>query len=113
MQTESELESCLQAIVLGTDVPDISTATLQAAFQLLDRHDVVFGPALDGGYYLVGLKQPHKEVFTGVPWSSDQTLRHSVSRAQEAGLSVAPRESLPCLRDIDTRKVCSCLLHFS
>jgi rSAM/selenodomain-associated transferase 1 len=49
---------CAKAIVVGTDVPDLSAAHVDAAAAALDDHDVVFGPAVDGGYYLLGVRRP-------------------------------------------------------
>jgi rSAM/selenodomain-associated transferase 1 len=48
---------CEKAIVVGTDVPDLKSAHIDAAARALDEHDVVFGPAVDGGYYLVGVRR--------------------------------------------------------
>jgi glycosyltransferase A (GT-A) superfamily protein (DUF2064 family) len=59
---------------------------------------VVFGPATDGGYYLVGLKRPEEAVFTGVEWSTVTTLTESVAKAEAAGLRVGYADTLS---DID------------
>jgi glycosyltransferase A (GT-A) superfamily protein (DUF2064 family) len=48
---------CEKAIVVGTDIPDVAAAHVDAAVRALDAHDVVFGPAADGGYYLLGVKR--------------------------------------------------------
>lgn len=50
-------------VLIGTDVPEIKQADLDYAFRLLDVHDIVLGPTQDGGYYLVGMKKPVREVF--------------------------------------------------
>ena len=50
-------------MLIGTDVPEIKQADLDYAFRLLDVHDIVLGPTQDGGYYLVGMKKPVREVF--------------------------------------------------
>lgn len=55
-----DYESC---VLIGTDVPEIKQADLDYAFRLLDVHDIVLGPTQDGGYYLVGMKKPVREVF--------------------------------------------------
>lgn len=88
-----------KAVVVGVDIPGLTQAIVMEAFGLLDERDVVFGPATDGGYYLVGMKAPCGEVFEGVQWSSDETLGQSVERASALGLSVA---LLQPLDDIDT-----------
>src|SRR4029077_19526241 len=52
-----------QVIIVGTDVPTLPLSVYQEAFAILGRSDVVLGPALDGGYYLIGLKQPTEKLF--------------------------------------------------
>jgi uncharacterized protein len=77
-----------QVIIVGTDVPTLPLSVYQEAFAMLGRSDVVLGPALDGGYYLIGLKQPAEKLFTGVPWSADQVLAVTQQQAKQLGLSV-------------------------
>lgn len=88
-----------RAALVGADIPDLSSAIILKAFTLLSSDDIVYGPAKDGGYYLVGMRKPIKEVFEDVPWSSDQTLNRSIERAGQSGYSVALTEMLS---DIDT-----------
>ena len=66
---------------------------------MLDSSDVVLGPALDGGYYLIGLKQPAEKLFIGVPWSTDQVLAVTQQQAKTLGLSVGLTTTW---RDVDT-----------
>lgn len=62
-------------IVIGTDSPQIRGADIAAAFKALGRHDVVFGPASDGGFWLMGTSRPVSETaFENVRWSSQHTL---------------------------------------
>ena len=84
---------------IGTDCVDLSTATFEATWERLTEVEVVFGPSQDGGYYLVGLKEPRAEVFREVPWSSGETLKASLAAAEAAGMRVALLEEL---RDVDT-----------
>jgi rSAM/selenodomain-associated transferase 1 len=86
-------------IIVGTDVPTLPLSVYQEAFTMLGRSDVVLGPALDGGYYLIGLKQPAEQLFTGVPWSTDQVLTVTQQQAKALGLSV---ELTTAWRDVDT-----------
>jgi len=72
---------------------------LETAFARLDRADAVFGPAADGGYYLVGMKRPIPELFEGIRWSSPATLSATLARAAAAGVSVAVLDER---RDVDT-----------
>lgn len=95
---ETALSEAPRACVVGTDAPDLDQVLVRNALALLADHDVVFGPARDGGYYLVGLRRPAPELFRHVPWSTDQVLEKSLEAAARAGLSVA---TLPMLSDVD------------
>ena len=88
-----------KAIIMASDVPDLSTDIMNDAVSALDNHDLVIGPCNDGGYYLIGMKQPHGELFKGISWSTDKVLEQTLTIAGEQGLSVF---SLITLRDIDT-----------
>jgi len=78
-----------QALVVGTDIPGIDQDTVGRAFTALDEHDVVVGPAVDGGYYLVGLVRPCPDLFEEIPWSTSRVLSDTLDRARSIGLSVA------------------------
>lgn len=86
-------------IIVGTDVPTLPLSVYHEALTILGRSDVVLGPALDGGYYLIGLKQPAEQLFAGVPWSTDQVLAVTQQKAKALGLSV---ELTTAWRDVDT-----------
>ncbi len=88
-------------VIIGTDAPDVDAHLMQEALRALHAHDVVFGPAFDGGYYLVGARRPVPELFREVPWSSPDTLAASLAKAAAAGYTVA---MLPPLTDIDTEE---------
>ena len=88
-----------KASLIGADIPDLSIDIVQHSFDLLSDKDIVFGPAQDGGYYLVGMRRLVKEIFQNVPWSSDVTLQKSVKQADRYGYSVGFTQML-C--DIDT-----------
>ncbi|NRB16902.1 MAG: glycosyltransferase [Rhodobacteraceae bacterium] len=86
--------------LIGADIPDISRRHIIRAFTALGNHDAAFGPALDGGYWLVGLKHPHRQphcIFTDVRWSSEHALSDSL--ASLPGYRIALTDSL---RDVDT-----------
>lgn len=85
-----------RAVLVGSDVPGLSRARLAEAFEALHMHDLVLGPSLDGGYYLIGLRESRPGLFEGVEWSSPRVLEQTLARA--AGLSV---HRLPLLRDLD------------
>ena len=88
-----------RVVIIGTDCPDISTDLLTTAFAQLTDHDVVVGPAADGGYYLLGLRRFVPELFADIAWSTAQVLPQTLQRCQRVGLSVA---QLPVLSDLDT-----------
>jgi len=85
-------------VVVGTDAPELSPALIAAAFARLASHDLVLGPTLDGGYYLVGLGRRAPEIFHGIPWGTDQVLARTLERAGGAGLTTA---LLDPLSDVD------------
>ncbi|MEQ9225724.1 MAG: TIGR04282 family arsenosugar biosynthesis glycosyltransferase [Parvibaculum sp.] len=88
-------------VIVGADIPGIGAGHIAAAFAALGRHDAVFGPAEDGGYWLVGLKRRPRvhDIFEGVRWSSAETLADTVENVRMRKMSVAMLERLP---DIDT-----------
>lgn len=89
-------------VVIGTDVPTLTPGRLAAAFGALAAgHDVVFGPALDGGYYLAGLSRPLPGLFALDPalWGGGTVLAASLAAARRLGLRAG---LLPALRDLDT-----------
>jgi rSAM/selenodomain-associated transferase 1 len=87
--------------IIGTDSPDLPSEYIMKAFALLEQEqtDVVFGPAEDGGYYLLALKRVWEELFTELPWSSSRLLAASVTRADSLRLGSS---LLPVWYDIDT-----------
>lgn len=88
-----------KAALVGVDIPDLTASIVLNAFDALADNDLVYGPATDGGYYLVGMSRLIKEVFESVPWSSVRTLRKSLDQAITFGYSVGFTEMLS---DIDT-----------
>ncbi|OGR90625.1 MAG: hypothetical protein A3J74_05855 [Elusimicrobia bacterium RIFCSPHIGHO2_02_FULL_57_9] len=88
-----------KAVAIGSDTPHIAPTAIERAFSLLERADVVLGPAADGGYYLIGLKEPHDFLFQEISWSTVNVLRQTLERAKQRGLKVV---MLPTLFDVDT-----------
>jgi rSAM/selenodomain-associated transferase 1 len=86
-------------LIVGTDVPSLPLKHYQEALGLLDTHDLVLGPALDGGYYLIGLNKPTPALFENIPWSTDRVLSLTREKADSLGVRTA---LLPAWRDIDT-----------
>ena len=87
------------AIIVGSDIPAIRPTQIADAFRQLGRADAVFGPATDGGYWLVGLKRSPKRLtpFARVPWSTEHAL--DATCANLKGRSVAFAATLG---DVDT-----------
>jgi hypothetical protein len=88
-----------RAVVIGADCPDLDAAYLDAAFGSLAAHDLVLGPARDGGYTLIGLKRAAPGLFRGVAWSTGAVLEQTLERARSLALGVARLEPL---EDLDT-----------
>ena len=86
-------------LIIGTDCPWLKKEHLEEAFKSLDSHKVVFGPAMDGGYYLLGMKEPRPELFSGIPWSTDKVLQLSIEKLQSQGVSFDFTDQLS---DVDT-----------
>ena len=87
-----------RVILIGSDCPGVTTQLLEEAFEALRTHEVVIGPAHDGGYYLIGLRHRQPALFTDMPWSTAQVLEETLARTQEGGLST---HQLPALSDVD------------
>jgi len=88
-----------KAVLIGTDVPEITGEMVTRAFRLLEFEDAVIGPAEDGGYYLLGLKKPESLLFDDIEWGSDSVYKRTVERIEKLDLSY---KSLDTLRDVDT-----------
>ena len=88
-----------KAVIIGSDCPDVTDELIKKAFQSLDKADLVIGPSLDGGYYLLGMKKHHPELFTGIEWSEITVFETTVRKAKNSGLNIS---ELPALNDIDT-----------
>ena len=85
--------------IIGGDIPGIRAAHIARAFKALGRNEAVFGPAPDGGYWLVGLKrvQVPATLFQGVRWSSEHALADTIQSLGGARVVLVDR-----LRDVDT-----------
>ena len=88
------------ALLVGMDTPQLAPALLADALARLAHPDVdaVLGPALDGGYWAIGLEHADRRLFSGIPMSSERTFAAQVSRLRSAGLRV---RLLAPLRDVD------------
>jgi uncharacterized protein len=88
-----------RAVLIGSDIPRLSSFHVRQALAALESHDLVLGPAHDGGYYLVGLARLLPELFTAIPWSTSGVLATTLERARALGLRVSQLEELT---DLDT-----------
>ena len=87
------------AILVNGDSPTLPSSIVRAAIDAVRGDDaVVLSPAIDGGYTLIGLSQPHAQIFADIPWSTPDVYRVTVERANEIGLPVV---NVPCWYDVD------------
>lgn len=87
-----------KVVLTGADIPALDAAIITEAFTALDHADIVIGPAADGGYYLIGMKEPHGEIFRSIPWSTERVLETTTRRIRA---SVLRCSELITLSDID------------
>jgi uncharacterized protein len=74
-------------LISGADCPAVDAAYLESAIRCLDEGaDVVLGPAEDGGYVLVGMREPHQAMFEGIAWGTDQVMVQTQQRLRDAGV---------------------------
>ena len=94
-------EGYAAVLLIDSDTPTLPTGFLRRALDLVatPRIDLVLGPSEDGGYYLIGLRAPHRELFEAIAWSTAQVLPETVRRAEAKGLEAA---RLPPWFDVDT-----------
>jgi rSAM/selenodomain-associated transferase 1 len=78
-----------RAVVIGSDSPDLPLTHVKRAFRLLKHRDVVLGPAMDGGYYLLGLRANTPALFQDIPWGTAAVFARTVDAVRAAGLSLA------------------------
>lgn len=90
-----------EVVLIGSDSPDLPSSIIQKAFATLSEADAVIGPAVDGGYYLIGFKRSSflPEAFTGFEWSTDKVFSATVSKIESSGMRVC---ALQKWGDVDT-----------
>jgi rSAM/selenodomain-associated transferase 1 len=91
-------DGCDRVVIIGTDCPGLNADFMQQAFDLLHSHDLVIGPAIDGGYYTIGMRYFISELFTDISWGTAQVFHQTVEIAKKLDLSIA---YLPPLADVD------------
>ena len=99
LATKSAFEAGAQrVVVIGTDCPSLTSSDLRTAFEQLEAHDIVIGPAQDGGYYLIGLNAERAPLFADIDWSTSQVLEQTLQKTRKLGLRVHQLRMLP---DVD------------
>lgn len=88
-----------RVVLIGSDSPTLPREFVERAFDALAGRDCVLGPATDGGYVLVGLREPRPALFEGIAWSGPQVLRQTVQRCTDSGASL---HLLPAWYDVDS-----------
>ena len=90
-----------RAVLIGSDCPDLPEATLKQAFTELEKTEAVIGPAVDGGYWLIGFQSPsfYAPVFEGISWSTETVFTETMKKFSQRKINVAV---LPKWMDIDT-----------
>ena len=87
-----------EVVIIGIDCPNLSAEVLAQAFEKIHNCDLLLGPAVDGGYYLIGLKRAIGELFINIDWGTAKVLQQTVDIAQQLNLSVG---YLATLADVD------------
>lgn len=85
-------------VIIGSDCPYVQTSDIREAWKQLDSHDAVVGPAIDGGYWLIGMKEFRPELLENISWSTNQVLGQTLKRCKERQLKV---HLLRILEDVD------------
>ncbi|MCL6523990.1 MAG: TIGR04282 family arsenosugar biosynthesis glycosyltransferase [Thermoflavifilum sp.] len=87
-----------RVVIIGSDCALLNATHIHDAYRYLQAQDVVIGPALDGGYYLMGLRKPIPELFEAIPWSTPEVLKYTLAQIYFLNLSYVLLEPLP---DVD------------
>jgi len=86
-----------KVVIVGSDLFDLKSAHIENAFKALENHNLVIGPSLDGGYYLLGMKVLHPAVFKNKQWGTDSVLETTLKNLEQENVKL-----LEALNDIDT-----------
>jgi uncharacterized protein len=92
------LQHARSAVIVGSDIAQLSAEIINQAFEELETNDFVIGPAIDGGYYLLGMKAWYPALFEGIPWSTPTVCADTIKAMENLGKSYALS---PTLSDID------------
>lgn len=95
---DEAFDSNNKVVLIGSDCYELTSKVIESSFVMLDDHDIVVGPAKDGGFYLLGMKEYFPQLFQDKVYSTDSVLKDLLETAEELELSVY---QLPTLSDID------------
>ncbi len=90
-----------KAVIIGSDCANLTATIVRSAYKQLETNDFVIGPAIDGGYYLLGMKQFSPEIFANITWSTEQVLSQTIAIIEQQR---KPYALLPMLSDIDNEE---------
>jgi len=93
-----------KVVIIGSDCPQISETIINEAFEQLEKHDIVYGPSNDGGYYLKAMKQVHSFLFDDLPWSQPQLLAEIEKRITNNQLKYSKLKELFDVDNIEDYK---------
>ena len=80
-------------IIIGSDLYDIETKDLEQAFKVLNNHEIVIGPAEDGGYYLLGMKQLHPKLFKNKNWGTATVLQDTINELKKSNYKLLEKRN--------------------
>ena len=90
-------DSYEKVVIVGSDLFDLNPTHIKNAFTALENHEVVLGPSLDGGYYLLGMKKTHPALFKNKQWGTETVLESTLKNLNQQNVKL-----LEALNDIDT-----------
>jgi len=95
---EIALQQSRRAVIVGSDIPGLGSRIIDDAFLQLQSHDFAIGPATDGGYYLLGMREPTPTLFKGIEWSTSTVFAETIAIIKRMGKTYTLAPELP---DID------------
>jgi uncharacterized protein len=104
---EESLATCERVVLIGSDSPDLPFEHVEQAFAALESHDVVLGPAQDGGYYLIGARRAVPQIFADIAWGTDRVWMQTIERLHETS---SGWHELPIWFDVDDEAALQALL---
>lgn len=90
-----------KTVVIGSDIPGLDARVVAGAFNRLATSDVVLGPSFDGGYYLIGMKRPHPELFAGIPWSNSNVYQQTLAVLRRLALTAHVLDEMDDMDTVD------------